>query len=113
MLGNMYEFTDGTGATNACVAAGLGGIQPWQDKQAQADMVIWANEQYRQIDVETGADMIFNLELFCGHGFNNDNPASPCYRGPDTERWFDDTCIHPNPTGHQQLADMFLAVVDE
>ena len=114
VYGNMYEFTDATGDVASCPAAGLAGFgEPWDDFEAHADMVIWANEQYLQIAVETGADMLFNLEQFCGHGFNHDNPESPCYRGPDSERWFDDTCIHPNPTGHRQLADMFLAVVDE
>ena len=78
-----------------------------------ADMVIWANEQYAKIAVDTGSDMIFLLEEFCGHGFNADNPSAPCYRGPGTPTWFDLTCIHPNPTGHQHITDMFMAVVDE
>jgi hypothetical protein len=76
-------------------------------------MVVWANEQYLEIAVDTGTDMTFMLEEFCGHGFNADNPAAPCYRGPGTEVWFDLTCIHPNPTGHARLAEMFQAVVDE
>jgi hypothetical protein len=37
----------------------------------------------------------------------------PCYRGPNTPRWFDLTCIHPNPTGHDHVKDMFMAVVNE
>jgi lysophospholipase L1-like esterase len=114
VFGNMFEFTDATGDVTACPAAGLAGFgAEWDDPDALADMVIWANEQFLKIAVDTRTDMIFNLEHFCGHGFNHDNPASPCYRGPSSERWFDDTCIHPNPTGHGQLADMFMAVVDE
>jgi len=27
--------------------------------------------------------------------------------------WFDLTCIHPNPTGHEVIADMFMDVVLE
>ena len=57
--------------------------------------------------------MIFALEAFCGHGFNHDDPTAPCYRGPTAPRWFDATCIHPNPLGHANLADMFFAVVEE
>ena len=85
-----------------------------QDMNADmAEMVVWANEQYMAIATETGADMIFLLESFCGHGFNADDPTAPCYRGPGAETWFDLTCIHPNPTGHQQITDMFMAVVNE
>lgn len=114
VFANMFEFTDGTGETTACPAAGLAGFgAEWEDQDALADMVVYANEQFASIAMETGTDMIFILENFCGHGFNHDDPASICYRGPDTERWFDDTCIHPNPTGHDKLTDMFMAVVDE
>jgi lysophospholipase L1-like esterase len=111
IFANMYEFTDGTGDVTSCPAAGLAGFdQPWPDAEP---LVIWANEQYMQIAVETGTDMIFMLEHFCGHGFHNDDPNTRCYRGPNTERWFDLTCIHPNPTGHLQIANMFMSVVLE
>ncbi len=114
VFANMYEFTDGTGDTESCTGASLAGYGgEWEDPDALAEMVIWANEQYMSIAVETGADMIFMLEGFCGHGFHSDDPSAPCYRGPGTERWFDDTCIHPNTRGHQAIADMFMAVVDE
>jgi len=114
VLSNMFEFTDGTGDTTACPAAELAGIgAPRDDPDALADMVIWANEQYLAIAVDHGVDMIFMLEHFCGHGHNHDNPAAPCYRGPGTENWFDLSCIHPNPTGHEVISDMFLAVVAE
>jgi hypothetical protein len=56
---------------------------------------------------------VFLLEEFCGHGLNADDPSVPCYRGPNTETWFDLTCIHPNPTGHDHITDMFMAVVNE
>ena len=36
-----------------------------------------------------------------------------CYRGPDMDNWFDFTCIHPTPTGHGALADMFFDVISE
>lgn len=114
IFANMFEFTDGTGDTTACPAAGLAGFgAEWADPQALKDMVIWANEQYVKIAVDTGTDMIFMLENFCGHGFNHNDPSSPCYRGPTAENWFDLSCIHPNPTGHGQIADYFMAVVNE
>jgi lysophospholipase L1-like esterase len=113
VFANMYEFTDGTGATNSCATASLGGIQPWQDTQALADMVIWANEQYLKIAVDTKSDMIFMLESFCGHGYKRDDPTGPCYRGPNTPLWFDATCIHPNEAGHAALADLFYQTIAE
>ena len=82
----------------------------WPDAE---ELVIWANEQYMSIAVETGTDMIFMLEHFCGHGYHHDDPNNRCYRGPTAERWFDLSCIHPNPTGHGVIADMFMAVVEE
>lgn len=63
--------------------------------------------------VQSGTDIIFMLEHFCGHGFHYDDPTTECYKGPDAERWFDDTCIHPNPTGHEVIAEMFMSVIDE
>jgi lysophospholipase L1-like esterase len=114
VFGNMYEFTDATGEVESCDVSALAGFdQPVPSPAQLADMVVWANEQYVKIAVDTGTDVIFMLEDFCGHGFHNDDPAAPCYRGPNTERWFDLTCIHPNPTGHDHIADMFMAVVNE
>ena len=68
---------------------------------------------FLRIAVDHQADVIFMLEDFCGHGFERDNPAAPCYRGPGQAAWFDLTCIHPNPTGHDHVTDMFMAVVNE
>jgi hypothetical protein len=114
VFANMYEFTDGTGDTGSCPGADLAGFgEELEDPQTLADVIVWANEQYLRIAVETGSDMIFMLENFCGHGFRRDDPSAPCYRGPGADRWFDDTCTHPNPTGHQKITDFFLAVVDE
>lgn len=113
VFGDNYEFTDGTGDVAACPGVQLGGIQPWQDKKAQADMVIWANEQYAKIAVDTQSDMIFMLESFCGHGYKRNDPTSPCYRGPNQPLWFDLTCIHPNNEGHAALADLFYQTIAE
>ncbi|MCC7108961.1 MAG: hypothetical protein IT382_06720, partial [Deltaproteobacteria bacterium] len=111
---NNFEFTDATGDVASCAAAAAAGFdRSWEDPRALADLVVWMMEQYMAIAVETESDLVFVLESFCGHGFHHDDPENGCYRGPDAERWFDLTCIHPNPTGHAVLADMFMAIVDE
>ena len=63
-------------------------------------------------ELVVGADMVFMLETFCGHGFNRDLEDGRCYRGPDADLWFDLSCIHPNPTGHAATAEMFLSVIE-
>ena len=109
---NMFEFTDGTGDVTACPAAGLAGFgAEWEDPELLAELVIWANEQYMRIAVESQADMVFMLEHFCGHGFNHARPDAPCYRGPSAENWFDLTCIHPNELGHRAIADLFFETI--
>ncbi len=110
---NLYEFTDATGDVTSCPAAGLAGFGEAVTDPALAQMVVWAMEEFMSIAVDTNTDMLFLLESFCGHGFNYDDPAGRCYRGPEAEIWFDLTCIHPNPTGHEVIADMFYSVVME
>ncbi|MEZ4469918.1 MAG: hypothetical protein R3F60_03745 [bacterium] len=111
IFANPYEFTDATGDLESCALAATAGFEgSWIEGEAA---VIHFNEQYMATAVRHQADLIFTLEAFCGHGFHHDDPESRCYRGPDTEIWFDLTCIHPNPTGHRAIADMVLAVVDE
>ena len=85
----------------------------WEDPTAQWAMIIHVMEQYMRVAVQHEIDMIFMLEHFCGHGYRRDDPSGACYRGLDAELWFDLTCIHPNPAGHSEIADMFLAVVQE
>ena len=76
-------------------------------------MVIWANEQYMKIAVDTQSDVTFMLESFCGHGYKRNDPTSPCYRGPNQALWFDLTCIHPSNEGHVALADLFFKTIAE
>lgn len=114
VFANVYEFTDGTADVTSCPAAGLGGFdKPWAEPQKLADLMLWFNEQYMEIAVETGTDMTFMLENFCGHGFKADDTMAPCYRGPNQENYFDLTCIHPTPKGHEVITDLFTAVIDE
>lgn len=114
VFANNYEFTDGTANVQTCDVSGLAGFdKPVPAPEDLKALIVWINEQYMSIATEFGADMLFLLEEFCGHGFENDNPQAPCYRGPNTPRWFDLTCIHPNPDGHDHITDMFMAVVNE
>ena len=110
IFANVYEYTDGTGELGSCDLAeqlGFGFTAP----QLRA-AYLWVSEAYMQMAVDTQTDMIFLLEHFCGHGFFAGDPDNECYRGDDAETWFDATCIHPNPTGHDQIAEMFMAVIE-
>jgi len=110
VFANVYEYTDGTGLVASCEAAGL---DNWEDPSQLIDLLSGVNERYMEIAVDTGTDMIFMQENFCGHGYQADNPNGPCYRGPDQKNFFDLTCIHPTPNGHELIAELFTEVVDE
>lgn len=111
---NVYEFTDYTMDLLSCPAAGTAGFSnnP-KNPEVLLGSLRLINEEYARIAQESGTDVVFMFENFCGHGFHANDPASPCYRGPDNATWFDFTCIHPNPTGHQALADLFVNVIAE
>jgi len=109
---NLYEYTDGTGDVASCPAASLAGYQNISDPEL-TKMVVWAMEEYMSIAVDTHTDMLFLLESFCGHGYRRGDPNGRCYRGPNPPLWFDSTCIHPNATGHTEIAKMVMNVVDE
>lgn len=117
IFANPFEFTDGTGEVGACPVAGLAGLEEWAQPEVQAEIVIWMLERYMEIAVAHGVDLVWMLEHFCGHGWVATGPSADtsarCYRGPDAERWFDETCIHPNAAGHQAIYEMFRAVVEE
>ena len=111
VFASVYEYTDGTGELGSCPGAnflGLGG-----DYLVGAPALSKLTEKYMEIAVDTGTDMIFLLEEFCGHGYRRDEESSSCYVGPDAELWFDVSCIHPTPAGHNRLAELFEAVINE
>ena len=112
MFNTVHEYTEATGDTSSCLV-GAAAYKPWPNPQALRDTMIWLNEQYVALAVQSRTDVVFMLENFCGHGFHNDDPLSPCYRGPNTARWLDDTCVHPNPTGHGELAKLYESVISE
>jgi hypothetical protein len=109
VFGNVYEYTDGTGDLSVCPSAeilGFSGVLP-----EMREVGVRLNEAWVRLAVEHGFDVVFLLEHFCGHGFLAQDPTNECYRGADAETWFDPTCIHPTPEGHEQLADLFHTVV--
>jgi len=113
VFSNIYEFTDATGDLSSCPAASLAGFSSGTAAPQMTPAYLRSTEQYLRIAVEHQVDMVFALENFCGHGFHADDPNSVCYRGPGAEKWFDLTCIHPNPTGHEQLARLFTTTIAE
>lgn len=112
-----YEFTDGTGDISKCLAAGFAGFKPWKKPEVLEAIVIYILESYMDASVATQTDMIWMFEHFCGHGYAatgpNADPNNRCYRGPGTDLWFDDTCIHPSAAGHAAIYEMFRATIDE
>jgi lysophospholipase L1-like esterase len=113
VFSNIYEFTDGTGDTTSCGLAEMAGLSEPVTDPALEEMVLWVNSEMMRVATEQDADMLFLLERFCGHGFHHDDPESRCYLGPDAGLWFDNTCVHPNPAGHGQIAGMFMDLVLE
>jgi lysophospholipase L1-like esterase len=110
VFANVYEYTDTSGNLASCpasTAAGMSGSWP-----TGAPAVVHFQERFMEVATATKTDMIFLLEHFCGHGYKRDDPSLQCYRGPGAELWFDFTCIHPTPKGHEQIANLFLKVID-
>jgi hypothetical protein len=107
---NIYEYTDTSGDLTSCPGAQVAGFSGSWPQGATA--VVHFMEQIMEVAVETKSDMIFLAEHFCGHGFKKDDPTLQCYRGPNTPLWFDLTCMHPNPAGHQEIANLFKDVID-
>ncbi len=113
VFANNYEFTARTGDTTQCPGAESAGYdQAWAAASSLVSSAAYANARYLELAVARGIDMIFLEEEFCAHGYGAGLPESPCY-APDNEVWFDLTCIHPNAAGHQHIAEMMLAVVEE
>jgi lysophospholipase L1-like esterase len=111
VFANIYEYTDLTADLSACPAATFIGLSgEWFTGTV---VLTRMREQYLKIAVDTGSDMIFMGERFCGHGYRAGDPLSQCYRGPGQENWFDFTCIHPTGTGHGVIAEDFMATIEE
>lgn len=110
-----FEFTDPDSGNDfaSCPGAGIIAMDVALVDPRLHAITRWVMEEYMRIAVETGTDMIFMGERWCGHGHMNDDPGGRCYRGPGTPLWSDITCMHPNGDGHAAIAEMFLAVIGE
>ena len=111
IFANLYEFTDGTGDATACPFADLVNLNVDIDDPLLEDIIMWMEKEYFEVAKRYRVDMLFLQENFCGHGFHHDDPTTRCYLGPDAGIWFDNTCLHPNPVGHAQLAEMFYSII--
>ncbi len=114
VYGNVYEYTDGTNQLAACPGAqAINMSGPLPDAATLSDVVFRMQESLVRVATQHGVDVIWMYEHFCGHGWRNDDAGAPCYRGPGTKRFFDASCFHPTTEGHQRLAELFMAVVNE
>ena len=113
VFASTFDFTDVDSARDfsQCPGAGIISMDSALVDPAFHEVVRWVMEQYMRIAVETGSDLAFVGERWCGHGHNGDNPQSRCYRGPNTPNWHDITCMHPNAAGHRGIADTFFTVI--
>lgn len=110
VFANIYEYTDLTANLGACPTANLIGLSgEWI---AATATLVKLREGYMKVAMDHGADMTFLGEIFCGHGYEANNQTGQCYE-PNSANWFDISCIHPTPEGHQQVADMFWKTIEE
>lgn len=115
VFANTYEFTDVDSGKDlaTCPGAGLISMDTALIDPALDAVVAWMMAEYMRIAVETGTDLAFMGEHFCGHGYMYNVPGGRCYRGEGAELWLDFTCMHPSGAGHAAIADLFLSVIDE
>ena len=115
VFANTYEFTDQDSGSDlaTCPGANLLGMDWALIDPDLTEITRWFMGEYMRIAVDTGTDLVFMGEQFCGHGYTFDDPASRCYRGPNTDLWLDITCMHPNGVGHAGIADIFLSTIAE
>lgn len=110
VFANVYEYTDTSGDLSSCPAASLAGMDgSWPEGKPA---IVHFEEGFMKTAVETKTDMMFLFEHFCGHGYKRKDASLQCYRGADAKLWFDATCIHPTPDGHDQIALQFAKVID-
>jgi lysophospholipase L1-like esterase len=110
-----FDLTDPDGARDMseCTGAGIIAMDTALVDPIINDLVVYLFEEYMRIAVETGTDLAFMGEAFCGHGSNAGDSAGRCYRGPGAASYFDVTCMHPSGDGHRAIADVFTAVIAE
>ncbi|MBX3263847.1 MAG: hypothetical protein KF782_29510 [Labilithrix sp.] len=110
VFANVYEYTDTSGDLTSCPAASLSGLRgTWPEG---IDALVHFEEGFMKVAVDTQTDLMFLFEHFCGRGFKRKDASLQCYRGQDAPLWFDVSCIHPTPAGHEQIALQFAKVID-
>ena len=113
VFANLYEFTDGFGNVDACPGAEFAGYHYDLSSPIIEELLAWQQEEMLRISVDTQSDMIFMGEAFCGHGYNRDDATGLCFRDASAELWFDETCFHPNNTGHGEIAKLFESTISQ
>ncbi len=113
VFANLYEFTDGFGDVRACPGADLVGYDYDLAASALAEQIAWQQEELLRVSVETGTDMIFMGEAFCGHGYNRSRTDGRCYRDAAAELWFDESCFHPADAGHDGIFTLFQRTIGQ
>jgi len=108
---NVYDPTDGVGDFTHC---GVGVYSEDWPEVVEVEPVL--NARYLELAMTYGVDMLDLHGLFLGHGFHNNDAASPhychgCAPSCPCPRWFDFSCIHPNADGHENLAGFFYQMV--
>jgi len=115
VVANIFDVTDETAARDIAECTGpewIGLYDPLLDPFTH-DLVIAWQEEVAALVAETGSDLVFMGEQFCGHGYNHADAAGRCYRGGVSEVWFDLTCMHPSSAGHEAISEMFMATILE
>ncbi len=115
VFANTYEFSDVDSGNDlaTCPGADIIAMNTALVDPDFSAMAGWMMEEYMRIAVETGTDMVFLGEHFCGRGYMYDQPGGRCYRGGDASLWLDFTCMHPGGAGHAGIVDLFMSVIED
>lgn len=115
IVADIFDVTDATAAADIadCEGAQAIGLSDPLVDPFTAELAIQWQESLLALSVETGIDVAFMGETFCGHGYNWDDTTGRCYRGGDPNIYFDASCEHPTKYGHAAIASTMLGVIDE
>ncbi|MCP4810356.1 MAG: hypothetical protein GY884_33885, partial [Proteobacteria bacterium] len=115
VLANIFDVTDETGAADIadCEGAELIGLSDTLLDPLTAELALHWQQSVLELSVETGIDVVFLGEAFCGRGYNYDDATGRCYRGGEVDNYLDASCEHPSKYGHAAIAELVLGVLDE
>lgn len=111
---NIFDVTDDVAALDiaSCTGADLINMDLALTDPNINGWAAWWQEEALGLAVETGTDLVFMGEAFCGRGYNAADTSGRCYRGGGPN-WYDLTCMHPSVDGHAGLSELFLATITE